>query len=61
MTRALFAAAACAALALPALAETPVEYSSEARFQLDVHVPDAALKTYLPPGFTPNIAAQGAA
>jgi hypothetical protein len=42
-------------------AETPVEHSSEARFQLDVHVPDAALKAYLPEGFTPNVAAQGAA
>jgi hypothetical protein len=44
-----------------ALAETPVEVSSEARFQLDVHVPDAALKSYLPEGFTPNVATQGAA
>jgi hypothetical protein len=44
-----------------AWAETPVEHSSEARFQLDVHVPDAALKAYLPQGFTPNVAAQGAA
>ncbi|HXP88487.1 MAG TPA: hypothetical protein VN841_27405 [Bryobacteraceae bacterium] len=42
-------------------AETPVEHSSEARFQLDVHVSDAALKAYLPEGFTPNVAAQGAA
>jgi hypothetical protein len=42
-------------------AETPVEVSSEARFQLDVHVPDAALKTYFPEGFTPNVATQGAA
>ena len=44
-----------------AWAERPVEYSSEARFQLDVHVPDEALKTYYPAGFTPNVAAQGAA
>src|SRR5262245_17697670 len=42
-------------------AQTMVEYSSEARFQLDLHVPDAALAAYLPPGWTPNIAAQGAA
>jgi hypothetical protein len=43
------------------VAETPVEYSSEARFQLDLHVPDAVLNSFLPPGWTPNIAAQGAA
>ena len=48
-------------LAVCVRAETPVEHSSEARFQLDVHVPDAALKAYLPEGFTPNVAAQGAA
>src|SRR5262245_20564887 len=42
-------------------AETMVEYSSEARFQLDLHVPDATLKGFLPPGWTPNIAVQGAA
>ncbi|HEY6346395.1 MAG TPA: hypothetical protein VIY49_33310 [Bryobacteraceae bacterium] len=42
-------------------AETPVEYSSEARFQLDLHVPDEALRAYFPSGFTPNVATQGAA
>lgn len=42
-------------------AETPVESSLEARFQLDLHVPDAALASFLPQGFTPNIAAQGPA
>src|SRR5262252_7476990 len=42
-------------------AETMVEYSSEARFQLDLHVPDAVLQSFLPPGWTPNIATQGAA
>lgn len=42
-------------------AETPFEHSSEARFQLDVHVPDEALKAFFPAGFTPNVAAQGAA
>ena len=41
--------------------QTMVEYSSEARFQLDVHVPDAALAAFLPKGWTPNVAAQGAA
>jgi hypothetical protein len=42
-------------------AQTLVESSLEARFQLDVKVPDAALAAYLPPGFTPNVAAQGPA
>lgn len=42
-------------------AETMVEYSAEARFQLDLHVPDAALMPFLPQGFTLNVAAQGAA
>src|SRR5262245_57078613 len=44
-----------------AQAQTPVEHSQEARFQLDVKVPDAALAAYLPTGWTPNVAAQGAA
>jgi len=38
-----------------------VESSSEARFQLDVHVPDAALKALLPTGWTSNVAERGAA
>jgi hypothetical protein len=42
-------------------AETLVENSAEARFQLDVHVPDAALMALLPQGWSPNVAAQGAA
>jgi len=42
-------------------AQTMVEYSSEARFQLDLHVPDAVLAGFLPQGWTPNIATQGAA
>src|ERR1700675_2138335 len=37
------------------------ESSSETRFQLDLKVPDAALAAYLPKGWRPNIAAQGAA
>ena len=44
-----------------ASAQTLIEYSSEARFQLDLHVSDAALAGFLPQGWTPNIAAQGAA
>src|SRR5437588_11432757 len=44
-----------------AVAQTPVEQSSESRFQLDLHVPDAALMSYIPQGFTLNVATQGAA
>jgi hypothetical protein len=54
-------AAALAALAVPLQAQTPLESSAEARFQLDLKVPDAALKTFLPAGFTLNVAAQGPA
>jgi hypothetical protein len=42
-------------------AQTPLEYSAESRFQWDLLVPQAALAAYLPPGWTSNIAAQGAA
>jgi hypothetical protein len=42
-------------------AQTLAEYSSEARFQLDLHVPDAVLAGFLPKGWSPNIATQGAA
>lgn len=38
-----------------------VEFSSEARFQLDLQVPDAALKSFLPDGWTSNVAARGPA
>jgi hypothetical protein len=48
-------------LANPAKAQTPVESSVETRFQLDLHVPDAALASYLPSGWMPNVATQGAA
>jgi len=44
-----------------AVAQTQVEYSSESRFQLDLHVPDAVLASFLPKGWSPNIATQGAA
>src|SRR5678815_1578520 len=44
-----------------AQAETMVEYSAEARFQLDLRVPDAVLASYLPQGWSPNIATTGAA
>jgi len=43
------------------LAQTLQENSAEVRFQLDLKVPDAALVSYLPKGWTPNVAAQGAA
>lgn len=42
-------------------AENPIEYSSESRFQLDLAVPPAALASFFPAGFTPNVATQGAA
>lgn len=51
-----------AAPAAPALTPNPgklIEFSNEARFQLDVQVPQAALNTYLPPGWTSNISTQG--
>lgn len=44
-----------------ASAETLVESSNETRFQLDFKVPDAALATFLPQGFTPNVSTTGAA
>jgi len=59
--RLLLALAGIAELSAPVDAQTPVEQSSEARFQLDVHVPDAALAAMIPAGFTLNIATQGAA
>jgi len=59
--QALLAACALAGLIGYVNAETLAESSSEARFQLDLHVPDAALAAYLPAGWTPNIAVQGAA
>jgi hypothetical protein len=42
-------------------AQTMVEYSAEARLQLDLHVPDAVLAGYLPAGWTSSVAAQGPA
>ena len=50
-----------AAAATPARAQTPIETSAEARFQLDLHVPDAALAPFLPPGWSLNVATQGPA
>lgn len=49
-------------LVLPlSAAETTLESSNETRFQLDLHVPDAALASYLPQGWTSNPATEGAA
>jgi hypothetical protein len=45
----------------PVRAQNMVEYSSEARFQLDLHVPDAPLNALIPAGFSLNMSAQGAA
>lgn len=59
--RVLLVVGALAGLVGYATAQTAVEYSAEARFQLDLHVADAALAAFLPTGWTPNIAAQGPA
>ncbi len=48
-------------LLLPLYAETPLEHSNETRFQMDVKVPDAALQSFLPQGWTQNPATAGAA
>lgn len=49
------------AVAVAASAQTLVEKSVEARFQIDLKVPDATLKTFLPPGFTSDVASKGPA
>jgi hypothetical protein len=59
--RILMVAVALAPAAGPADAQTPLESSSEARFQLDLHVPDQALTPLLPPGWSLNVATQGPA
>ena len=43
------------------MAQTVVEQSAEARFQLDLQVPDAAVREFLPPGWTLNVSTRGAA
>ena len=42
-------------------AQTLQEHSAEARFQLDLQVPQAALDAFLPTGWASNVAAQGPA
>src|SRR5205809_2403748 len=61
VARVLLAVIAVTAFAQFAAAQTMIEYSAEARFQLDLHVPDAVLAGFLPKGWSPNIATQGAA
>ena len=53
--------AVCALAGWSAHAESLVESSAETRFQLDLKVPEAALKALLPAGWTLNVAAQGPA
>jgi hypothetical protein len=56
--------AACALATLtggPADAQKMAESSAETRFQLDLHVPDAALASFLPAGWSPSVATQGPA
>ncbi|MEQ1868974.1 MAG: hypothetical protein ABL961_03005 [Vicinamibacterales bacterium] len=59
----LYALVTCALLVTgtSALAQSVGEQSMEARFQLDLRVPDAALLPLLPTGFTLNVATQGPA
>jgi hypothetical protein len=53
-------ALAILALAAPAArADTIIEQNVEQRFQLDFHVPDAALKKMLPEGWEPVVATAG--
>src|SRR6266478_8326312 len=61
VARVLLAVVAITPFARFAAAQTMIEYSAEARFQLDLHVPDAVLAGFLPKGWSPNIATQGAA
>jgi len=58
---ALLAMGALAGLVALVRAETLVENSVETQFQLDLHVPEAALTSLLPAGWTSNVAAQGPA
>ncbi len=44
-----------------AYSQTVAASSNETRFQLDLHVPDAALRALMPSGFTSSVATQGPA
>src|SRR5436305_11226298 len=59
--RAVLAACALGGMGALAQAESFVEHSAEVRMQLDFVVPGAALAKFLPAGFEPNVATQGAA
>jgi hypothetical protein len=59
--RGIVAAYLLSCLASATQAETVLEKSIETRFQLDLHVPDTVLKSYLPTGWTANVATQGPA
>jgi hypothetical protein len=48
-------------VSIAAPAQTLVENSLETRFQIDLKVPDAALKSFFPAGFTSFVAPQGPA
>ena len=52
---------AVAAVAQPGDAQNLVESSAEARFQLDLQVPQGALMSFIPPGWTTNVSTRGAA
>ena len=54
-------AAGLLAMTPPAHAQTLVESSMEARFQLDLAVPQEALERMMPRGWTTNVATQGPA
>ena len=57
----LLALGAFAAVVQQAHAQTLVESSAEARFQLDLQVPQAALMGFIPPGWTTNVSTGGPA
>ena len=59
--RGLLVAILCLGTTTLGHAQTVLESSAEARFQIDFHVPDAALMAMLPSGFTLNVATQGPA
>ena len=61
MRRILYAVGVLSLLLARSQAETLSESSDGNRFQLDLHVPDAALQALLPPEWKPNIATQGPA
>ena len=61
MLLALCTVAVVASAVQQAHAQTLVKSSAEARFQLDLEVPQAALMRFLPSGWTTNVSTRGAA